>query len=764
MRLNALLLAASSAFVHLPARADAAPADAAATPAVAVAPAADAGNTAAQNAGSAEAAAAQFDFVPGTTDVDALWKDFLARADFGPVNESYDVILAVQDENGDLVPDACAKQLGAFDRAVKTNPVSLAIWYWASKCAAELGDAEREARALAGFEALAAHAMRAADHDAARLEPPSIDIFSEMDADAFVAATGHEIVYASYDVTSRTELPLNIAVRDPETKRERTFRFQFIDTWMHMARDEPYAAFPVYRALLAQAFLDAQAEVPGSLGYVASLQRSAFAGGDPGAALDALARLADEGHFDAAVAVAAACFGHAPLGCAERAVDIALRYAELEYADAYVLLARAYAEGLGVERDARKARKLLERADERLGRGNGYIHYAALESAGPKDGKRDPAVRKELEKLARDGNARAAALLTVVDVSREFPRLGRKTIVALRRGAEAGTVELQGMYGIHLLLKGDGAGLSWLEKAAERDNAPAQLMLAKMYDRGEGVRRDEALARDWYSRAAHGGSAEAAAALAKYWLEQYRTQAGNGIERRYENGEVTFAVPKGRHEGRTVGDLIAKFGTDPLRAAEGWMHSAVVLGDDAYANELATLWLSGTNGLNGTAEDGARLMGVVIPSLRAAAAAGDADARYDLARILHHGIGIDANPREAIELLQANLEADDTQRSRNDLAWRLCTSPRDDLRDPERGAKVAAPLVRLDNWTAFDTVAACDAATGSWESAVHMAERAVAGATKAGAPADRLSGIRARLESFRARKPYRETDPPKITI
>ena len=51
----------------------------------------------------------------------------------------------------------------------------------------------------------------------------------------------------------------------------------------------------------------------------------------------------------------------------------------------------------------------------------------------------------------------------------------------------------------------DGVAAHWYERAAKAGHWGAQFLLASMYERGHGVRRDEVVALRWYERAKDGG-------------------------------------------------------------------------------------------------------------------------------------------------------------------------------------------------------------------------------------------------------------------
>ena len=59
----------------------------------------------------------------------------------------------------------------------------------------------------------------------------------------------------------------------------------------------------------------------------------------------------------------------------------------------------------------------------------------------------------------------------------------------------------------------------WFEKAANQEHAPAQYMLAFMYDGGEGVAKNHEKAGYWYQKSANHGHAEAQYCLASIYYD-----------------------------------------------------------------------------------------------------------------------------------------------------------------------------------------------------------------------------------------------------
>ncbi len=109
----------------------------------------------------------------------------------------------------------------------------------------------------------------------------------------------------------------------------------------------------------------------------------------------------------------------------------------------------------------------------------------------------------------------------------------------------------------------------------------------------------------------------------------------------------------------------------------------------------------------------------------------------------------------AVELEPSFLEAS------NNLAWLLATLPDASLRDPARAlalARRAASHTGSEDAAVLDTLAAAQAAAGRFAEAVRSAERALAHA-EANGDATLAREVAARLERYRAGRPYREAPP-----
>ncbi len=151
-----------------------------------------------------------------------------------------------------------------------------------------------------------------------------------------------------------------------------------------------------------------------------------------------------------------------------------------------------------------------------------------------------------------------------------------------------------------------------LKPLAERGNVNAQYYLGTMYDNGRAVRKDRALAVQWYTKSAEQGNSDA-----QYNLGiMYST--GDGVEQDYQQ-------------------------------AARWYRKATELGDlDAQTN-LATLYSNGT----GVTKDLAQ----ALILYRRAADRGHLMAQYNLAIMLELGEGGPKDPAAALRWYKRAAEA-----------------------------------------------------------------------------------------------------------
>ena len=99
----------------------------------------------------------------------------------------------------------------------------------------------------------------------------------------------------------------------------------------------------------------------------------------------------------------------------------------------------------------------------------------------------------------------------------------------LMAAVEAGDPIAQMQHGVTLLRAGKAdEGANYVRKSASQGLTAAQYVLGHLYDTGEGVKADKALAKDLTQKAAQGGHRVAMYDLAVYYVDEAETASANG--------------------------------------------------------------------------------------------------------------------------------------------------------------------------------------------------------------------------------------------
>lgn len=121
--------------------------------------------------------------------------------------------------------------------------------------------------------------------------------------------------------------------------------------------------------------------------------------------------------------------------------------------------------------------------------------------------------------------------------------------------------------------------------------------------------------------------------------------------------------------------------------------------------------------------------------------------------------------KEAIADYESALKLDENDSGvLNNLAWLLAAAPDDSLRNGQRAvelAKTAARVTEFKQPHILSTLAASYAETGDFESAVSWSKKAVDLAGKSPEDKDIVEQLQQELESFEAKKPWRENFEPE---
>lgn len=189
--------------------------------------------------------------------------------------------------------------------------------------------------------------------------------------------------------------------------------------------------------------------------------------------------------------------------------------------------------------------------------------------------------------------------------------------------------------------------LDLAQKLAEKGDARAHTLIGRIHAEGLGVPKNEALAAQWYKRAAELNDVDGMFAYGVILAE------GRGVKKDRAGAAVMFeraALTGHAAANYNLGLLFLKGDgkpENPYRAAQHIRYAAEQ-GIAAAQYDLATLYQNGT-GVPYDAVETSRW-------LRAAAEQGMAVAQYDYAVLLLKGLGLTADEPKAIEYLKAAAE------------------------------------------------------------------------------------------------------------
>lgn len=724
-------------------------------------------------------------------DPERVWARFLAEAKLGAAYAQYDVLDMVGYTYAAVDADRCRDQDKALREAAQAVPVSIAMHRAAMLCAEAIGDAaaaEREALALA---ALSKHAL-ASRGDAAWHRP--VPVLSPRDIYALIALLGYEFRYEYYkSIHPKRYLPLVVAAWDPDAKVERHLAFDFIDVAYTIDRDDTYSGYPFQRHVLANAFVQAQSKGSETVAADMLATQAAFTADGTVEGVKYLREGAARGGVASLGTWIVVC-GSQGSGservpdCEDGLIDALLPLAEKEHAAPMALLALAYAEGIGVKRDAKAVEAMLDAADKRWYQRGASTLFASLTT------RMHPNMRNDFV-------------------------MGR-----LRRSVEAGNADAEAMRIAGEILADDkrvltAQEIAFLERPSSNDIGLGYGILAEHYEKRRMTAEMTAVSRQ---AADHGY----AAAQRERALTAIR-QGGDKTPRDVWWADMTAAAHGGDPYAMRFLSNDAINAKD-WKGAAGWLLAAVEAGDLLSLYDIAFLYETGDPGLPGGLDDAIR----TYEALASDQGDNGARARRRLAALAMEGRGIKRNPKRAIAWLQIDAERGDAesqlqlaghhlqrefegadsaegerwiqraiaaglsnakraygswlvsrhegtqeQRSRgltllrevadggdlgarNNLAWALCVSPSDDVRDPVAGLRMAKDM-ELDptlSWDYIDTVAACYAATSDFVVAVRLQQRAIDGVPQdAAGKSQGGQGMFDRLDLYRAGKPHRDT-------
>lgn len=715
--------------------------------------------------------------IPGELPTAEVWKRFLAASDLQKASAAMQVTNQLFDEDGKLDPAACKAQAQAVRESLAEIPISTGLWLYGGRCAELSGDPVLAAQSEDVLTALLEDALK--EREFARHARP-IRVLGENDINAILELTGEKVLYQFYEipVTGR-HMRLLVTLFDEAANRESVLYFDFLDTFAQLAR-QPELDYPEGRRSFAQSFLDGmQGSAP------ADLAREAWAAlrqPDASRRAASLLELGKQGG-EKQLWVGLVCTMVAALACAEAGVELLLPFAEAKYADAFLALAIAHAEGRGVARDEEAARDLLRSANDELGAPRAEVGLQLMLQTLAGETRLHPLVARALREAAESGDPLANLLVatTVGDWSEGVPDAA---LPMLERASRAGIDHATGMLGRHRLQRGDAdAAMRLLRQAADAGDSAAARVLGTAYLEGKEVERDSEQALRWLTLAAQDGDLPAMRSLAA----EYRRLGGSENQQRCDrwlSSATLLGDVEAAHElARFLSDEPAG-AHDPRRRARLLFEALIAEHDSDDARVDLAVWYL-------TAKTEVRAPEKAEPLLRAAAERGDQRARgvYVLQALQGRLPGADVERsrawlEEGIDsgeqavalayasaLMYARAEFRDAARglstlarwweqersaaALNELAWARCTSPADDIYDAAESARLGAALAAHEDtqerpaW--LDTVAACHAAAGDFAEAIAVQKGALATVEQELGAEHRMAvGMRARLARYEA--------------
>lgn len=726
-------------------------------------------------------------------DARMAWATFLANADAEKVYSSF----AVLDEIGygdELTAEKCSQHADELRKAVEAAPVSIAVHRVAMRCAEATGDKAGAEREMQEVAALAKFALAGAS-DSTNAAP--IRVLQYADIFALIDVLGLQWRYKYYERTLATpDFPLVVATWDPERKMERHLRFDWIDTAMRLSRD-PKQQFPGYRVKVALQGIETDAKSNG----VAAMDALAIREAKVLAPQQAIARLRTATEAGAVAApwtwLVYCSAKDAPAGCADGLVEALLPQAEEQHARPMALLAYAYSQGIGVPRDEASAEKLLDAADVRWPKFGASVAYAELWQ-NAHEGVFPPAIAARLARAEAAGNPNAR-FLQIYDRERRTPRMPLlpADVAYLSSRDQNGLGQgYEFLFKDAAERKDEPARQRYRQFAADAGNAAAQSSLGADLLAGEHQPADEAAARRWLELAAHGGDRYGAlvasslamqrgdAAAAEQWLlgqvigyDAGALMAVAGLYARDLPGvsgnaeravavyrELSDAMPEAR---RALAQMLidGKGAKKDLAEARRLLLADAQKGDHASEALLAMRLLNDDFG-KGQEAEGRKWA-------ERALAGGDDSIASDYGFWLVYRADTRASRKQGLAIWRNALESDNAYVA-NNLAWALCTSPREDVRDGKAGLEATRKMRRPLDMAEIDTVAACHAAAGDFAQAQALQRDVIArystmvegqaAARPKGVPeteADRqmreqMQEFRDRLELYVDGKPYVE--------
>lgn len=719
-------------------------------------------------------------------DVAAQWRELMAHGTIEAATAASGVIDAVDYTVDAVNADKCKAHAGELAEALRQIPVSIVLQRTAMLCAEATGDKVAADRASLALAALARDAFAQASRGA---WPTPVRIVYPGDAYALFASAGMTIRYEAFiNLRAAPYYPWRLAVAPRDGGPERQITFDFIHTLQALDRKNEAYGTPRLAMMYVNGFLAEDVKDGRLRGIDANAVKTAV-DDEPTAQgeVRVLRPAAEQGGLLSMQRWLMVCAQNPYPGCADGLIDALLPQAEARHAFPMLLLALAYAEGIGVPQDLKAAEAMLDAANRQLAQHDAASQYSDLYGSFHPDQAFPPYLRQRLQAERDAGSAVAAIVLIVSDIRLQ----GKKYILTpeneahladpANNGTGRGLMALASWYEDRDKDKFE----AYLKQAAAADNPEALRIFAYRLRKAQGSEPPSAEALAWFERAANGGDTgamlyrgllawmdgqprraedwvlpatamgniDALFFLGDLWTGGYENMSGtpeNAVAF-YEN--LAKSDEYGARARRELAALaIAGTGMpkDPARART-WLTQDAEAGDLRSQMALAGILLDGD--LSPGQEDAGRKW------MERAVASDSVSAMAEYGIWLYNEGTRPGDRTRGVTLSRKAADRDNTT-AINNAAWILCVSEDAQIRDPVAGLAYSNKLAAIPEIgpASLDTVAACEAAAGNYPRAVELQQRVVDSVRRMpGADSqESLEEMLARLALYKAGKPYIE--------
>ena len=726
------------------------------------------------------------DSLKSTADIDKAWNRIYREVNYDSLMESYDPVFEVETFGEDVDKAKCEKNFGALQAGAKKIPVSISLNYWTYRCASALERKQEEEQYLQNFSLLARNAFdQASDF---RLAKP-IRVLHSSDIFSLVDASGNVLLDQYIDLEQfGRHLPWVVVLLDKETKRQRTYTFDFLDL-ISRTSEPKTGEYRAYRVSLARELIKNYKKQDWQVGVDAQAVLDAVSLNDKAAQLELLKPLALKGYKNASDLMLAICIREKDNACGQFMVDAMLDSLEQKDTEAMIRMAALYSSGVGIKQDADAALALMKSA-EQLSGDNGYAlrHFVVLHDSKQSVLNLPPKVQQFLETEAFKQN-KPILLASYIymqakasDITKVLTQYGDRLGIA----AKAGNIDIYNLYSASFIVKGNKVEQAkWLETAAKNGSARAQMNWAKYLLEKDPAAQEKAA--EWMLESAKNGELEAMQWLVTYYYEkeQWIDAAGwaesglnfsdlrSGLQLAY----LYALEPKG--SGFTEANAIEVLEAlsaehDSAKARTLWagllMHGNSVKHDtakakqlllqDALKDDVESMYLLGISLMNGDIEPKDVKAGVSW--LEKAANFGSKNAKRSLAEYLYSS---NATPEEMVRAKKywSELAVKSSPANINTYAWTLCTSTYPGYADAKAGLSLMQLLEEKDlSANRRDTYAACLAANNDFKQAVVQEQRVIDELGKS-PDSDKkiLLAMKQRLALYQKSQVYTEAPDPR---